>query len=274
MKNPRQAVEELLDSIRKRNPKVDTEIADVESKLGLKLVDDIAGPIGSEVTIAQDGPLLPDLSWKVAVEVNAPQTLQHSIEKLVEALNRESTSTVKLTSTVQNGLTYYQLTGSVFPMAVHYTFADGFLIAAPSQSMVAQSIDNRHRGYTLARSEKFRSQLPLGASPNFSALMYQNISQVTGPVAEQLKKMNVMTEEQRRAADKIQDMAPGLIYVYGETDRISISSSGGFFGMDLGVLAGLDRGLPFLIPNVGGFNPAHKRKLAPDLHELKIRPTQ
>jgi hypothetical protein len=44
-------------------------------------------------------------------------------------------------------------------------------------------------------------------------------------------------------------MAPGLIYVYGEADRIAISSAGSFFGMNLSVLAGLDRGLPFLIPH-------------------------
>ena len=243
MKNPRQAVEEVLAGIRRRNPQVDQELADLEAKLGLKIVDDIAGPIGSEMTIAQDGPLLPDLSWKFAVEVNAPQTLQHSIEKLTQTLTG-----VKLTSAVVSGRTYYQLSGTAFPMAVYYTFADGYLVAAPAQSLVAQAIDNRQRGYTLARSEKFRSRLPGGASPNFSALVYHNISQVTAPVAEQLKKMNVMTEEQRRAADKMQDMAPGLIYVYGEADRISISSAGGFFGMNLGVLAGLDRGLPFLIP--------------------------
>ena len=243
MKNPRQAVEEVLTNLRKRSTSTDEELARIESQLGLKLVDDIAGPLGSEMTIAQDGPLLPDLSWKFAIEVNAPQTLQHSIETITAQL-----SDVKLTKADQNGRTYYQLNGKAFPMSVYYTYADGYLIAAPAQSLVAQAIDNRHRGYTLARSEKFRSQLPPGASPNFSALVYHNISHVTGPVTEQLKKLNVMTKEQSAAASKLQDMAPGLIYVYGEADRISISSAGGFFGMDLGVLAGLDRSLPFLIP--------------------------
>ena len=243
MKNPRQAVEELLSSVRKRSPGADEELTRIESQLGVKLIDDIAGPLGSEMTIAQDGPLLPDLSWKFAIEVNAPQTLQHSIDTIAAQMTE-----VKLAKTEQNGRTYYQLSGNAFPMSVYYTYADGYLIAAPAQSLVAQAIDNRHRGYTLARSEKFRAQLPAGESPNFSALVYHNISQVTGPVTEQLKKLNVMTKEQSAAAAKLQDMAPGLIYVYGETDRISISSAGGFFGMDLGVLAGLDRGLPFLIP--------------------------
>jgi hypothetical protein len=189
--------------------------------------------------------------------VNAPQTLQHSIETLVEAFNREpgATTSLTLTSTVQSGRTYYHLGGSTFPVTVHYTFADGYLIAAPSQVLVAQAIDNRSRGYTLARSERFRAQLPLGASPNFSALIYHNISQVTAPVAEQLQKLNVMTEEQRRSAAKLQDMTPGLIYVSGEPDRISISSAGGFFGMNLSMLAGLDHGLPFLIPD--GLIPKH-----------------
>lgn len=251
MKNPRQAVEEVLAGIRRRNPQVDQEVARIEADLGLKIVDDIAGPIGSEMTIAQDGPLLPDLGWKFVVEVNAPQTLQHSIETLATRLTQ-----VKLVNSVVNGRTYYQLSGPAFPMSVFYTYSDGYLVAAPSQSQVAQAIDNRHRGNTLARSEKFRSQLPLNASANFSALVYHNISQVTGPVAEQLEKLNVITEEQRRSAGKLDDMTPGLIYVYGEANRISISSSGGFFGMDLGVLAGLDRGLPFLIPK--GLFPTSK----------------
>ena len=216
----------------------------------MNIVDDIAGPIGSEVTIAQDGPLLPDLSWKVAVEVNAPQTLQHSIETLVAALGKENPTgcALNLNSSVEGGATYYQLGGAAFPVAVHYTFSDGYMIVAPSQLLVTQAIENRRRGNSLARSEKFRSQLPTGASPNFSALVYHNISQVTAPVAEQLQKLNVMTEEQRRSAAKLKDMTPGLIYVYGEPDRITISSTGGFFGMNLSMLAGLDRGLPFLIP--------------------------
>ncbi|HEY3738405.1 MAG TPA: FecR domain-containing protein [Bryobacteraceae bacterium] len=253
MKNPREVVEEALAGLRKRNPNVDQQLALIESTLGVKLVDDIAGPLGSEVTIAQDGPLLPDLSWKVAIEVNAPQTLQHTIETLVAAVPKQTDAgspapTLTLTSSVDGGLTYYHLSGSAFPMTIHYTYSDGYLIAAPSQSMIASAIDNRRRGNTLARSEKFRAQLPTGASPNFSALVYHNISQVTAPVAEQLQKLNVMTEEQRRSAAKLSNMPPALIYVYGEPNRISISSTGGFLGMNLGMLSGLDRGLPFLIP--------------------------
>lgn len=250
-RNPRQVVDELLSSIRKNRPGLDRDLADLESKLGVKLVDDLAGPLGSEFTIAQDGPLLPDLSWKVAVEVNAPQTLQYAIEKLVAAAGREGNVQLRLDQKTVDHRMYYTLSGASLPMAVHYTFTDGYLLIAPAESLLTQAIENRRNGYTLPRSEKFRSMLPYGKSLDFSALVYQNISQITRPVTEQLSKLNVMTKEQATAASELQNMTPGLIYVYGERDRIAISSAGGFFGMNLGVLSGLDRGLPFLIPGAG-----------------------
>jgi hypothetical protein len=245
MRNPRSVVEELLALAPPAGNQVD-----------LGVINEIAAALGSEVTFAQDGPLLPDLSWKAAIEVNAPQTLQHSIETLVG-----SNKPMTLTSTVSGGYTFYTVSGPPLPMPVHYVFTDGYLIAAPSQSLLTQAIDNRRNGHNLARSERFRTQLPYGGSPNFSAVAYHNLSQIVSPVAEQLKKLNVMTQEQRAAADKLQEMTPTVISVYGEPNRITVSSMAGFSGLNLGVLSGLDRGLPWLLPtkllNNGSLSISH-----------------
>ena len=233
MRNPKSMVQELLAMI----PSLEK---DVDAHLGINLINDLAASLGSEVTFAQDGPLLPDLSWKAVIEVNAPQSLQHSLEQLVTALKPMMLTTEG---------TFYKLSGSPLPMPIYYTYADGYLIAAPSQLLITQALANRHTGHSLTHSEKFRAQLPYGRSPYFSAILYNDIAQVVSPVAEQLKKINVLTEQQRKSADQIQTMTPGLIAINGEPNRISITSMGGFFGMNLGVLAGLDRGLPYLIPS-------------------------
>src|SRR6185503_20029267 len=102
-KNPRSIVEEMFSLARQSNSNFDQHLGEVEQRLGLKLIDDLAAPLGSEATFAIDGALIPVPSWKLAVEVYSPQRLQHSLEQLVQAFNRNAeTNAVKLTLTTED----------------------------------------------------------------------------------------------------------------------------------------------------------------------------
>jgi hypothetical protein len=70
---------------------------------------------------------------------------------------------------------------------------------------------------------------------------------VVGPLVEQIKAVGTLTQQQQQSIALLQaNTAPGLIYAYGEPDRIVVASDTGFMGFDLGTLMTLGHGGPFL----------------------------
>ena len=139
---------------------------------------------------------------------------------------------------------YFTLTNSKHPgNEIDYTFADSYLIAAPYQALLAQAIQNRQTGYTLFQSQTFRSQLPSDGYTNFSAIVYHNLGMVLTPLLQELKSTGKLSAERQQALDTLAaNSAPGLIYAYGEPDRIVVASDSGFMGMDLNSLLSVGEG--------------------------------
>jgi len=89
--------------------------------------------------------------------------------------------------------------------------------------------------------------LPNDGYTNFSAIFYHNIGPVVGPLAQQLKASGALTPQQQQSVDALTaNSAPGLIYAYGEPDRIVVASNTGFMGLDLGTLLTMGDNGPFL----------------------------
>ncbi len=226
----------------------------VEQGTGVSLLNDIAANLGGEMTIAFDGPILPLPTWKVAIEVDNPAQVQTAIEKAVQAAQRDDPkSNVTLATSEAGGLAYHKLTTTALPIEVDYVFSDGYLLIGSSQSVLELAIQNRAAGLTLPRSEAFRAQMPQDGHENFSALMYYNMGPTVGPVVDQLKKSGLMTPEMQQSIGQVaSNREPGMIYAYGEPDRIRVASRSGFFGLDLSTLLGLNANgmaaLPQLLP--------------------------
>lgn len=210
-----------------------------------QVLDEVAATLGTEATFALDGPLLPTPSWKAVIEVYQPQRLQMSIEQLIETANREGAQAT-LTAEQVSGRTFYLVKAAKAPFEIHYTYVDSYLVAAANRSLLTQAIQARQTGRSLARSQKFRDQLPSGSNPNVSALVYHDMGSTLGTVADLVEGAGVLTNEQRSAIQAVRQEGPGLVVAYGEADRITASTQGSFLGMNLSMLAGLD-GLPQLL---------------------------
>ena len=65
----------------------------------------------------------------------------------------------------------------------HYTFADGYLIAAPTRALVARALQVKAAGISIARSASFISMEPRDRHVNFSAVVYQNLGTTLAPLA-------------------------------------------------------------------------------------------
>lgn len=250
VKQPRAALEELFSAVQAVDTNFATEEAQFEAHTGVNVLNDLAGPLGGEVAFAVDGPLLPVPGWKFAIEVYDPVRLEHTIETLIAKANGvQHDVALNLTQTQAGGRTYYALQSSKSPFAVHYTFVDGYLVAAANQALLGQSIAQRAAGFTLTRSSGFKALLAPDGHSNFSAIVYQNFAPLVGPLAGQLRSTGMLTPEQQKAIEAFQaNSRPTLIYAYGGSDRIEVASTGSFFGFNLDTLAGA--GGPFQIPSV------------------------
>jgi hypothetical protein len=251
LRNPRSLMEELISSASKADGRFTQELNNFESHTGINLLDDFAAPLGSDVTFAIDGPLLPVPAWKLALEVYDPAHLQQTISTFVDRFNEQSSGDrgkLLLKNEQVNSRTFYSLQVDGRPaMAVYYTFVDGYLLAGNSEADLLTAIQNRKSGHTLTRSSSFRAQLPDDGYTNFSGIVYHNMAASLAPIAGQLKAAGSLPPSQQQAISTLlANAAPGLICVYGEPDRIVVASRGGFFGFDLATLARVQQGRSLL----------------------------
>jgi hypothetical protein len=241
LREPQGMINDLLDYLRSQNAKVDEGLEEIYRETGVRPVRDIGNALGGEVTFAIDGPLLPLPAWELAVEVYSPDRLQWAIEQVVEAFNRDPRCVecrLRLAKEQVGSRTFFTLSNAKVSYEVHYVFADGYFVAAPSRAQLTRALQNRETGHVLVRSEAFRSQLPKSGNTNFSAIVYGNTEPMLKPLVGQLGSLQVLTPEQKTAIESLTNNAgPGLIYAYGEPERIVLASSGNTFGLDLGTLA-------------------------------------
>jgi hypothetical protein len=185
------------------------------------------------------------------LEVYDPATLQATITKLVDSFNREagqSEGSLVLSNQQVGSQIYYIVRNPKHPAAeVAYTYVDSYLIAGTDIATLSRAIRDREAGNTLTHSPTFQGLLPNDGYTNFSAIFYHNIGPIVGPLVDQIKTVGTLTAQQQQSIALLQaNTAPGLIYAYGEPQRIVVASNTGFMGFDLGTLMTLGHGGPFL----------------------------
>ena len=248
VKKPELLVDDLLGFLETVNPDLRRQMEDIEKSQGFSIRNDFAAPLGGEFAFAIDGPLLPTPSWKIVLEVYDQAKLQQTFERAVEKLNQFSVLHGKgkliLENETANGRIFYSIKSADAGLAVFYTYANGYLVAAPSRALLEQSLKNRDAGNTLVRSSRFMSALPQDGNTNFSAIFYHDLAPLIQPLAEKMKNVGgaELTEEQRRTLGSIDANAPPtLVYAYAEGDRITLAANteGGAFGLSPASLIGL-----------------------------------
>jgi hypothetical protein len=250
VREPSSLVDELLGYLDKASPHMRQDLKVLEADFGLKLRDDFAAPLGGEFAFALDGPVLPTPSWKMIFEVYDQARLQQTFERVVEEVNkqaaREGKGGLQWERSESGGRTFYALKSVTYGVEIHYTYADGYLLAAPSRALIERSLKYRESGFTLLRSPRFTSTLPADGNANFSAIFYHDLAPLLEPIAGQMEKATKnLPEEQQRAIRATADAPPTLAYAYAQGDRIifAADSEGGPFGLSPATLMGLPNSL-------------------------------
>ncbi|MGB2591864.1 MAG: FecR domain-containing protein [Candidatus Acidiferrum sp.] len=213
-------------------------LAEANSELGLDIRNDLVSALGGEMTVALDGPVLPTPSWKAIIEVNDSGALQVALGKLVQAANREALKVnqpgLTMSQTEVDGRTFYSIQPQAAGLTTEYdyTFADGYMIVAPSRALLQAALQTHASGTSLARSSAFQALLPNDNHANFSAMLYQNLSPILQPLASQLNSGQLALLQQLAA-----DAKPSVFCAYGESDRIEVASNGKLLDLNPGILA-------------------------------------
>ncbi|HEX8247763.1 MAG TPA: FecR domain-containing protein [Pyrinomonadaceae bacterium] len=249
VKEPALLVDDLLGFLETVDPDLRRSMQDIEKQQGFSIRNDFAATLGGEFAFAIDGPIFPTPSWKVVLEVYDQAKLQGTFERAIEKLNQFSVlhgkGKLSLDGATSGNRTFYSIKSADAGLEVHYTYANGYLVAAPSRALLEQSIANRDAGQTLARSSRFMNALPQDGNTNFSALLYHDLAPLMKPLAERMKNAGgaaELTEEQRQMLGSIDANAPPtLAYAYAQGDRITLAANteGGAFGLSPASLIGL-----------------------------------
>jgi hypothetical protein len=235
-KQPAIMLDDIFNTIGAADSNFEQNLAEANAELGIDLRNDLANALGGEVTLALDGPVLPTPSWKVIFEVNSSGALQVAIDKLVQTFNRRAQKSnqpgLALNQTQLEGRTFYTIQSQVGGLATEfdYTFADGYMLLAPSRSLLLAALKTHANGTSLGHSSAFRALLPSDNQANFSGMIYQNISPILKPLASQLTSQQFALAQQLGA-----DAKPSVFCAYGESDRIEVASTGNLFDMSQGL---------------------------------------
>lgn len=268
VKKPELLVDDLLGFLETVEPDLRRRMQDIEKQQGFDIRNDFAAPLGGEFAFAVDGPILPTPSWKVVLEVYNEVKLQTTLERAVEKLNEFSVlhgkGKLSLEKTTIGDRTFYSIKSDA-GLEANYTFANGYLVAAPSRALLEQSLRNRDAGNTLIRSSRFISALPVDGNTNFSAVLYHDLAPLIQPLAEKMKNSGAeLSEEQRRMLGSIdQNAPPTLVYAYAQGDRITFAANteGGAFGLSPANLIGLPNSfeMQHILMNALGDTKAEKK---------------
>jgi hypothetical protein len=236
-KQPALMLDDVFSTIGAADPNFSQNLAQTNAELGMDIRNDMASTLGGEMTLALDGPVLPTPSWKAIIEVNQSGALQLAIEKLVQALDRQAQKSnqpgATLTQQQAGGRTFYTIQFQSIAVSTEYdyTFADGYMLLAPSRALVLAALATHENGTSLARSASFQALLPSDNQANFSAMAYQNLGPILKPLASQLNSKELAVVQQLAA-----DSKPSVFCAYGESDRIEVASSGKLFDLNPSVL--------------------------------------
>jgi len=235
-KQPALMLDDIFNTIGAADSNFNHNLTEANAELGLDLRNDLASALGGEVTLALDGPVLPTPSWKAIFEVNSSGGLQVAIDKLVQSFNRQAQKSnqpgLTLNQTQLDGRTFYTIESQAGGPAAEfdYTFADGYMLLAPSRALLLAAIKTHANGTSLAHSGSFRALFPSDNQANFSGMIYQNLSPILKPLSSQLTSGQLALVQQLAA-----DAKPSVFCAYGGSDRIEVASSGNLFDFGQGL---------------------------------------
>jgi hypothetical protein len=231
-KDPKAIADDLMNMATSNKEEQNRDLKQAEDALQVNFREDVAASLGGDFLLSLDGPVLPMPSWKAVIEVNDSQRLEQALERLTQAIRNQAKGkqahSIVIQSDQVDGQQYYSVHDLTSGNSVaHYTFANGYMIIAPSRALVMEALHIYSTGDSLAHSSAFRALLPKDSSENYSAVAYQNLTPVLTPLLSQFSGQSADALKQLAA-----DARPTAVCARGEENRIEAASDSRLLEMD------------------------------------------
>lgn len=227
--------------------------SDAEAQMKISFRNDIAANLGGDFLLSLDGPVLPTPSWKAVIEVRDTQKLEQTIESATAFTRsisvqdksrgngqdkKEDFRGLQIEPSDLDAQRYYAVRNiATQSIVAEYTFADGYMIVAPSRALLIEALHTHTTGDSLAHSASFKALLPKDDHDNYSAIAYQNLNPVLGPLLSQF------SGEQADAIRKLAaDAKPTAVCAWGRDNRIEAESDSSLLGFDFLTLGAMLHG--------------------------------
>lgn len=231
-KEPKQIADEVLAALQKHDPEGFGKLTAFETEHGFSVRDDLAAPLGGELLVAIDGPVLPRPAWKLVVAVEDQGKLQHAVEKLVAEANTrlaaEGKPTLSLATSEEDGLSFHTLTSSDGVVELHSTFWDGYWLVAAQKTILREAVRTRQSGMSLPGTAVFRTALPVDGQQHYSALAFVNASTLGSAIASAVPSATDPNAQAGLAELRklLSEASAMSLCVTAERDRILITGTG------------------------------------------------
>ena len=262
IEDPLTIYDQIVDVLEEAGVDPDEALAEIETELGLSIRNDFLVHLGGEYAVGIDGPVLPSPAWLAVASVYNADALQTSIETLVEKADEalaeadeDGDASLTLEEQESNGRTVYRLSlefdGSDADAAaadadsgddwddvlealletpeIFYTYFDGYMVSASSVARIDTAIRYRGSGASLTSSQQFIDLLPRNGYMDFSAIVYNRLSETASELFE-LLPTDVVDDDQQAVVQAIEEslssQGPSLYTVYAGRSEIVVTSSG------------------------------------------------
>lgn len=232
LREPRDITREFVSLMGDLSPEFGEQLARVESEHGVRLVDDLAAPLGGDIAIALDGPMMPVPSWKLVMEVYDPSRLQQTIAVLVERIDatiREhvpDAPRIVLEPADVRGREAWVLRLADQGAVVSYTYVDGYLLATPTPGLLERALRYHDAGARLVDSPRFEELLPRDGHVHVSGLFFQDLGKQVAGLADMAESAAGTDEEKRQMIQGMAAMLEPMMFVaYAEAEEITLTTT-------------------------------------------------
>ncbi len=138
-KDPKAVVDDLLRMTKAQPDELDLRAQGVD----VNVRNDVAAKLGGDFLVALDGPVLPMPAWKLVVEVTDSAGLEGALERLARASQsgRAGAKAFRIEAAEADGRRFYAVEKADSGVTLaQYTFADGYLLAAPESRAAAGGV--------------------------------------------------------------------------------------------------------------------------------------
>jgi hypothetical protein len=221
MREPRQLFEEFTALMTKQQESFQSDLAQLEQKLGAGFVASLTASMGTEAAFALQGFSASGPTWVMVALANDPGSIDTSLAKLVDTFNAElapdqQDTRMTLGQDSAGGRMWKTLKVGTLPFGVTWTYDGGYMVAASDRAAAERAIATRNGGSALVWSPAFQGQLPASAAIHPSAFVWLNTKGALGIFAA-LSPNNA-------ANGLLAERDPVLVVFDGQADQIHAAS--------------------------------------------------